>query len=107
MKKSSLETALALQIRALNLPEPEQEFRFHKTRRWRFDFAWPELMLAVEVEGGTFSNGRHSRGKGFEEDCIKYGSAMELGWNIYRCTGGMVKSGVAIDSIIKLIEMQK
>ena len=101
---SAIEEELLFQIRALKLPEPEREHRFHPVRRWRFDFAWPDLMLACEVEGGTWANGRHSRGSGFEKDCEKYGEAMLLGWDVYRCTSGMVKSGAAIDTIHKLME---
>lgn len=105
------------------MPEVEREYRFAAiatggtgkgvrvrlkdagVRDWRFDFAWPELMIAVEAEGGTYTNGRHTRGTGFEEDCIKYGEAMKLGWSVYRCTGGMIKSGVAINTIEILIKM--
>lgn len=55
-------------------------------RDWAFDFAWPELKLAVEIEGGIWSGGRHTRGKGFDEDCRKYNSAVKLGWRVYRFT---------------------
>ena len=71
-------------------PEPEQEYRFHKTRRWRFDFAWPDAMVAVECEGGTWSRGRHVRGKGFEKDCEKYNEATAQGWRVFRVTAGML-----------------
>jgi hypothetical protein len=101
---SKIEEELAFQIKAFNLPTPIREHKFHPTRKWRFDFAWPELMLAVETEGGIWSGGRHTRGKGFEADCEKYGEAMILGWSVYRCSGGMVKSGAAIDFIKKLME---
>ena len=103
-KKSELEETLAWQIRALKLPEPMREHRFHPQRRWRFDFCWPDIMLACEVEGGTHSGGRHTRGLGFEQDCEKYGEAMLLGWSVYRCTGGLVKSGKAVKMLGKLIQ---
>ena len=102
---SALEESLALQIRAMKMPEPEREFRFHKTRRWRFDFAWPELMFAVEVEGGGWSGGRHTRGSGFTKDLEKYSEAMALGWNIYRVDGALINSGKAIEVIKQLIKM--
>jgi hypothetical protein len=70
--------------------EPEQEYRFHGTRRWRFDFAWPDAMVAVECEGGTWARGRHTRGKGFENDCYKYNAATAQGWRVFRCTRGML-----------------
>lgn len=109
---SKAEEEFALQVRAVGLPEPEREFRFHPTRRWRFDFAWPDKKLAVEVEGityfgknknGTMRLGRHQTAKGITGDCEKYGEAMLLGWNVYRCTQEFVKNGTAIDMVQKLI----
>ena len=93
---SDLETTFAFQLRALKLPEPVREYRFAPPRRWKFDFAWLDLLLAVEIEGGTWSGGRHTRGAGFEKDCEKYCEAVLLGWRVLRCTGTMVTSGAAV-----------
>lgn len=83
---------------------PQREHKFHPTRRWRFDFAFPDLKLAVEVEGGTYSNGRHNRGNGYESDLEKYNEAILLGWNVLRFSTGMVNKGYAIDFVLKLLE---
>ena len=103
---SELENLLLLQIKAVGLPKPVIEHKFHPIRRWRFDIAWPEYMLAVEVEGATWANGRHNRGSGFEADCLKYDEAMRLGWNVYRATGDMVKNGRAVETIEILLGMK-
>ena len=87
---------LVLQIRAVGLPRPVEEFRFHPKRRFRFDLAWPVRKLAVEIEGGTWSRGRHTRGKGFAADCIKYNEAALLGWHVLRVTTEMVEDGTAL-----------
>jgi very-short-patch-repair endonuclease len=92
---SALEDLLLLQLRQQRLPLPEREYRFHETRKWRFDFAWPDRMLAVEVEGGTWVKGAHSRGKHYESDCIKYNTAALLGWRVLRFTTDMVRDGRA------------
>lgn len=97
MSISGHEQLLKFQCRALKLPEPEREVRFHATRRWRFDLAWPSLHLAAEVEGGIWKGGRHTRGKGYEGDCEKYNSAALAGWRVLRFTTGMVKDGRAIN----------
>lgn len=106
MKQSEGETLMEAWIKSQGYEGWIAEHRFHPTRRWRFDFANPELMLAIEVEGGTYSQGRHTRGKGFEADCEKYAEAMLLGWDVYRCTTGMVKSGKAFETIEKLMELK-
>ena len=61
-----------------------KEHKFHNERMWRFDYAILELMLAIEVEGGVFGNGRHVRGKGFVRDMEKYNMAAILGWKLIR-----------------------
>lgn len=102
---SYLEERLALLLGALGIemevPGYEREYRFHSTRRWRFDFAWPELLLAVEVEGGIWSQGRHTRGQGFEDDCEKYNEAALAGWRVLRVTGGQIARGEAIEWIAR------
>lgn len=84
------------QVRAAKLPQPVREFRFHPTRKWRSDFAWPDRKLLVEYEGGAFTQGRHTRGAGFEKDCEKYNSAVLLGFRVLRFTSRHVKSGEAL-----------
>jgi very-short-patch-repair endonuclease len=101
---SALEEKLSLHIRLHKLPEPVREHRFHSKRRWKFDFAWPELKLAAEVEGGTWTGGRHTRGGGFEKDCEKYNSATALGWKVYRFTSGMISNGSAVLAIENAIK---
>lgn len=89
---------LDVHMRAVGL-SPQAEYRFHPVRRWRFDYAFPELMLAVEVEGGAWTGGRHTRGKGFQNDLDKYDEAMRLGWTVYRCSPEMVKQGRAVQTV--------
>ena len=96
---SQLEDEFELQLRAAGLPPWEREYRFHDTRKWRLDFAWPDKHVAVEIEGGTWVHGRHNRGAGFEADCEKYNTAGAWGWTVYRFTPSMVKSGEALKVI--------
>lgn len=93
---SPLEYELSFQMRAAGLPEPAREYIFNPVRKWRFDFALPVPMIAIEVEGGIWTKGRHTRGKGYEEDCYKYNEAALLGWRIFRFTPKMIRSGEAI-----------
>lgn len=57
-----------------------RELVFHPDRKWRFDFAWPGAMLALELEGV----GRHQTFIGYKADCEKYNAACLLGWRVLR-----------------------
>lgn len=86
MKKSYLEDIIYNRIHYARFPLPIREYRFAPPRRWRFDFAWPDLKLAVEAEGGVWSRGRHTRGSGFVNDSIKYNEAAKMGWTVLKYT---------------------
>lgn len=69
-----------------------REYKFHPTRKWRFDFAYPGLKVALEKEGGVFmgSRGRHTNGGGFTADCEKYSVAASMGWLVIRATTAQI-----------------
>jgi len=101
---SAAEDELALQLKAAGI-EFEREVKFHPKRKWRFDFVLGDG-LAVEVEGGLYVQGRHSRGAGMEKDLEKYQEAMKLGWNVYRVSPRMIKQGAALETISILMGEQ-
>lgn len=68
-----------------NIPAPLYEYRFHPTRKWRFDLAWPMHKVAVEIQGGIFVAGRHSRGAALLKEWEKLNTAAMLGWRILYC----------------------
>lgn len=86
-----------LQIRSAGLPAPVLEHRFAPPRKWRFDKCWPDRRIALELEGGTWHQGRHQRPVGFENDCVKYTEAAIRGWTVIRATKQMVEDGRALD----------
>lgn len=90
LSNSHLEAAFALIIRAAGLPEPVREYRFAPGRKYPFDFAWPDHLVAVEIEGGIWNNGQHVRGVGYQNNCIKYNLATLMGWRLLRYTSGML-----------------
>jgi len=87
------------QCAAFSLPPPVAEHRFHETRRWRFDWAWPDHRVAIEIEGGVWTAGRHTRGQGFLADIEKYNAAAELGWRLLRYPPGRVD----IDQVARVL----
>jgi hypothetical protein len=70
------------------IPKPEFEYKFHDTRKWRFDIAWPHSAITprlktpvyLEVQGGIWIKGGHNRGAQMKKDWEKYNAATELGW---------------------------
>lgn len=94
METSYLEKQFMRLVSRHQLPQPVREYRFHPVRKWRLDFAWPLLKVAVEVDGNTFADrstpGNHAVGKAYQRDCIKNNAAQLEGWAILRADREMV-----------------
>ncbi len=81
----------------------EREYQFAPPRSWRADFCVVEAKLLIEIEGGTWVNGRHNRASGMAADCTKYNTAVLLGFRVLRFTTEQVISGTAIDTILQAL----
>jgi hypothetical protein len=66
------------------LPAPTREHRFYPGRKWRIDFAFIDVKLAIEIEGGSHIGGRHVRPYGFSADMEKYNALNAMGWQLLR-----------------------
>jgi very-short-patch-repair endonuclease len=95
---------VVLWCRASRLPEPVMEYRFHAVRLWRFDYAFVATKLALEIEGGAFLVGRHTRGRGFTNDLEKYAEAAILGWTVLRATPEQIQNGTAFDWLTRIFK---
>ena len=67
------------------IPAPVAEFRFHPTRKWRMDFAWPEHKVFLEIDGGLWIRGRHTRPGAMLKSWEKENAAAVQGWRVLRC----------------------
>ena len=105
-KEQARKLAELVGVNLIDLPGYQQEFIFHPVRKWRFDYAWVELKVALEIHGGVFTNGRHTRGKGFSEDKVKMNSAQLLGWIVIEATTAQVKGGLMLTWITEAIELR-
>jgi very-short-patch-repair endonuclease len=99
-------TPLLVQLKSARLPMPEVEYRFAPPRRWRFDFAWVDQRLAVEIDGGAFlaTGSRHTRGAGFRRDCQKFNEATCRGWRVLRLLPEDVTSGAGLTWIERALK---
>ena len=81
------------------------EYRFHPVRRWRADYCINPVTdkIIVEVEGGAWTRGRHTRGAGFIADMDKYNEATRLGYRVIRVTPDDLLSAKTLDLIKDLI----
>ena len=98
-KGSYLEAILAENLYVLKVDGWVRQHQFDQTRKWSFDFAWPELMFAVEVEGMV-----HRIKSKFKTDIIKHANAQMQGWTILRVGGDEVRSGTAITWIEHMLK---
>ena len=89
-KPSAMEAKFERLWQEINGPALTPEFKFHPSRRWRFDFACERAKIAVELDGGVWGGGRHTRGAGFIGDCEKGNAACALGWRVWHLATGMV-----------------
>lgn len=88
MKHSSLKTSnlsenfLETLLKIYKVEGFLKQYKFHPTRRWRFDFANPLNKIAVEVDGGQWvkNGGRHNR----DSDREKINTATSMGWRVLR-----------------------
>ena len=102
MTKGDTIGALVHQIDLAGLPAPELEYMFapqvdgKPVRRWRFDCAWPDRLLALEIDGGLFAGGRHGGQRSVVRDVEKRAVAACLGWRIVPVTPSQVRSGAAV-----------
>lgn len=69
-----------------DLPLPKAEYVFAKPRKWRFDFCWLAEGVALEIQGGLFVQGRHTRGAALLKEHEKLNAAAALGWRVLYCS---------------------
>ena len=99
---NEFEAKLARELKTLKI-DFEQEFKFHPDRKWKADFHLIDKKILVEVEGGIWTSGRHTRGKGYLGDMEKYNAATMMGFQVIRFSTDQVKSGHAVQQIEKMV----
>jgi very-short-patch-repair endonuclease len=83
-------------------PSAVAEYKFHPVRRWRADYAIPNFKILIEIEGGVWVKGRHTRGSGYIKDMEKYNAAGIMGYTILRYTPQQI--GQLLDDLKEIKE---
>ncbi|HUQ39282.1 MAG TPA: type IV toxin-antitoxin system AbiEi family antitoxin domain-containing protein [Acidimicrobiales bacterium] len=88
MRGTPLEARMARLCRRSGLPVPvfQHEVRTRTGRRMFIDFAFPDLMLAIEVDG----HATHSTPRQLQSDLTRQNDLVGLGWTVLRFTWGDV-----------------
>ena len=68
------------------------ELQVVEDRKFRFDYAWPEEWVALELQGGIYLAGKggHVAPKRFQNDCDKFNRAVCAGWRPCKLATGQV-----------------
>lgn len=93
---------------ACGLPVPVPEYRFHPVRKWRIDYLFEAngRRVALEVEGGIWTQGRHTRGSGFKKDMEKYNAISAAGIILLRVVPGELMSRRTIELVKQTLQIQ-
>ncbi len=98
---SALEDSFAFQlsIASVKIPAFKREYKFDPERKWRIDFAWIELKIALEIQGGTHIHGArsHAGKSGYQADCDKANALALAGWRLFRFTSYDIRSVAALN----------
>ncbi len=97
VKTKGVEDLFYSQLKDEEIVAPTREYKFLEDRKFRFDFAWEHMRVAVEIQGGVFIRGGHSTGVGITKDCEKSALANINGWTVFHFTSAQVRSGQAIE----------
>ena len=78
-----------------------REWKFHNTRKWRFDWAFIQSEIAVEYEGMPYKVAKsgHTTIKGYTSNLEKYNEATLLGWKVLRFNAKMIENGLAFKQL--------
>lgn len=105
MPEINQEDSFISACKSVGLPIPIKEYKFHPTRKWKIDWAWPNHLIALEVEGAIWTQGRHTRGSGFLKDMEKYNELAVLGWRLIRTTPIEIKNLHILETLERIFKI--
>ncbi len=108
-KRSRWEKTFEFQLKYHEIPPHISQFKFHETRKWAVDFAWPNHRIIVEIEGGIWIKGGagHSHPISIERDIEKYNQVSLYGYRLFRFTDKEIRSGAAINLLKEVFKQEE
>lgn len=108
-KRDQMPTVKVELIQWLTLTYGERlvaEYRFHPRRMWRFDFAVPDVRVAIEYDG--LMGGKAHRSIGMvAKDSAKINAAQTLGWIVVRVNAISLKDGSGYTAIEAAVQQRQ
>jgi hypothetical protein len=104
IQKEALKAAFETLWRQLGGPALQPEYQFHPARKWRIDYFYSPAQVGIEIEGGTWSGGRHTSGAGYRNDCVKYNAAALMDIRVFRLTSDMLTQREGPEHLAPIIE---
>lgn len=105
LRRSPLEALLLHRCERAGLPLPQTQVALIPGRRWRYDAVWAAERVAVEVQGSTWTQGRHTRGRGYRNDAEKRAAAQLAGYLVLDVTADMLRDGSAVALIAAALRL--
>lgn len=96
--KSCVIAQLKLQLLADKRKDFVQQYQPLPPRKWTLDFAFPDLKLAIEVQGMV-----HRIKDKFRRDIEKRAELMLSGWKVLEVDGESIRDGRALDWVRRLL----
>lgn len=106
-KRDKWQQAYLLQVKQAGLPKPTEEYQAIPGRKFRWDFAWSECLILIEIQGGIWSNAKsgHTSGVGINRDCEKANLANLASWCCLSFTSDHIRSGLALEQTKEALRM--
>ena len=109
VKQSQLEMLFAEQLRQAGEEDFLEQQNTPYINTWSHgrvaDFFWPQEGLVVECQGGTWNNGAHVRGKGYENDSYKLNAAALNGYfTLYLTTDMIMRTEEGLKQTLAVLE---
>ena len=107
-QRDALKLTVAEEISRRTGEEYFFEYRFARPDRlWRSDVAWPRVRVALEIQGGNWTHGRHCRPSAMQSEYDKQNGYASRSWLCFYSDWAQMKKPELADMIVGTIQRRK